>query len=262
MNSKHLMPFDAIAKNVIKDAKTGISYLSGTGFFVYFPPFENQVFYITSRHCLKNLEDKLYIEYASFNHLNYSVFGKIEFSKYIELNESENELELEDVIICVVSEGIAPLKKQVLLNRALKLAHVNNVDAILDLLASSQNNGKVRIIGFPEKSETELIYNENYEVEGLKMQPRGLNGWLKTSSHGIYDIVDTNWTETTLKGFSGSPVLAICPNGNGYTIVVLGIVIAADENKKIVRFISINSVTQAIAEILYKDGYCVPIEPA
>ena len=263
MNSGYLMPFDAISKNVVKDIVTGISYLSGTGFFVYFPPFENEIFYITSRHCLisehnGDFNNSLLISYASYNHMDYSVYGKVEFSNYIEISETKNELE--DIIIFRVSNEISQLKKQILLNRSLKLFHIDNVDNILRLLSNSRNNGKVRIIGFPTKSETELTYTENYEIESLRLHPRGLNGWLKISSYGIYDIVDTNWEEETLGGFSGSPALAILSDGNAHNIMIIGVVIAGDNNKKIVSFVSINPVTQAIAQILCQEGYFVPIE--
>ncbi len=266
MNSQYLMPFDSIAKNVIKDGKTNFSYLSGTGFFVYFPPFEDYIFYVTARHCcIKALDSgfdgSLLIDYASFNHLDYSIFGKVPFSQYIEINESNEGSSLEDIIIFIVDNEISLLKKQILLNRALKLSHAIDVNSILEILSHSKENGKVRIIGFPSESETELLYDESGEnVSCLKLHPRGLNGWLEESSHGIYHIVDTNWREETLKGFSGSPVLAVFVGPALIDIRVIGIVIAGYEAKKIIKFVSINCVTQAVAQFLYEKGYLIPIE--
>lgn len=261
MNSEHLMPFDSIATNLIAGENTPFPYLSGTGFFVYFPPFEDQIFYITARHCFihsheGNFNNKLLISYGSYKHPENFSLGNIPFSEYIEISE-KNESDLDDILIFAIDNQIDSSRKKVLLNRAIKLSHIDDVNFMIELISSSRNYGKVRTIGFPNKSDTELKYDENYEIESIRLQPRGFNGWLEKDSNDIYKIVDTNWKEDSLNGFSGAPILVILSDNQ---IKVIGILIAGSNQEKFAKFISINNVTQAIAQFLCNKGYAVPIE--
>ena len=234
-----------------------IPYLSGTGFFVYFPPFEDQFFYITSDHCIdyKNCELILKVSYGSYKNQQFFDLGDVEFDCPFTVKRATDDEDYEDVLIFPVN-NISDSKKEILFNRALRLSHDDDVSYLLNLLSSSRDCGKVRIIGYPACSETELEYDKEKKHIELKMHPRGLNGYLEKDEFG-YKIINTNWRDERLGGFSGSPVLCLINSIKEYNIIILGLVSAGSNSKKFIRFIPIDLVTQGIAQFLYNKGYNV-----
>lgn len=263
MNSEKFMPFDVIAPNMFKNNELVSEYyhglnLDGTGFFVYFPPYETEIFYVTTRHSiLQNANKPLLIRYASYyrHDKGYSDLGFVEFSEQFQVSDTKNN-EIEDVSIFVVDRNISQLKRCVLLQRSLKLPHSDTVSIFLESLSSSKINGKVRLIGYPAISETEIIEDDKGNPI-LKLHPRGLNGWLEKDTHGIYKIIETNWQGERLGGFSGSPILALPTDINTAKtdVLLLGMLIAGHNELKEVKFIPIDIITQAISCFLLDNGY-------
>ena len=272
MNSQDKMPFCAISPNIISDKEIGISYLSGTGFFVYFPPFETCIFYITARHCIvknnidiKSVEIYLKIQYFCIKRPEFNSFGIVKLDNCISIRENQEVEEDEDILIFTVDYEGSELKRHALLQRSLKLWHQDDVTNFLEAVSSSKNEGKVRVIGFPSASDTGIDYDENMNIKQLTIQPRGFNGYAEKDGNNIYKIIDTNWKEKRLEGFSGSPVLALCAYKDIFfnekvKVGVVGVVLTGSNTNKMVKFININIATQAIAQFLHSKGYLIPQE--
>lgn len=257
MNTSQYIPYESVSAIMLKslDASLGGAYdkfLSGTGFFVKFPPYLD-VFFVTARHCVirsdGNFTSNLLIPVDYHKHKH----QLIPFSTYLEGNDSfeMNENNFEDILVFVVGDDISDEIRKVLLSRALSLTHQENVDDIINSII--QQKGKIRTVGFPDVST-----NIDYENNQATIQPRGFHADLIGKGElDRYKIDNLNWKECGLNGFSGSPILALCPQAkmidNNIKVDVIAIPIGVFVTSQ--YFISINVVTNLIAEYFSSPQY-------
>jgi len=129
--------------------------------------------------------------------------------------------------------------------RALKLYHQDDVNNILNILC--KNNENIRTVGFPTDSK-EL----NIDKQQLIAEARGYYGKIKDncSQRERYGFEEASWKEETYSGFSGSPILALIPNGENYgvNVVIIGMLLTATSSQG--EFLSINFATNLIANYI------------
>ena len=101
------------------------------------------------------------------------------------------------------------------MKRALRLQHQDDAKAILDGIISSQ--GKIRTVGFPGISKS-----IDYDTNQATFQPRGF--YANLAGEGCfknwYKIENGSWKEESLNGFSGSPILALCPTTENEVLAI------------------------------------------
>jgi hypothetical protein len=242
-NTSQFIPFNSISFNILMDIEQReYPFYSGTGFFVYIEPYE-EIFYVTAKHCFKDSFEKLtdgkmklqiFIEEQSNELVQFdNVFGAFD-------PEDNDDI---DILIFSVSKDLEKDKISLLKNRALKLIHQDDVNTVVNLILV--NNENVRTVGFPQISK-ELDYNKKVS----KVQPRGFFAKIskKNNDKNVYYFENTNWQDK-YDGFSGSPILALCPTFDGkFEPMVLGIILTATETKG--TFLSINIVTNTILQYL------------
>jgi hypothetical protein len=242
LNTSQYIPVDSVAPIILEsDIPDKILYFSGTGFFAYFPPYED-IFFITAKHCTidNNNEERgaLKIKY----HPNQDGNEVIIFDEYF-LTKSSEEEEPEDLVIYVVG-SVTSENRKILKDRALRLQHQDEAKLIIDSLV--QNKGKVRTVGFPSVSK-EICYEEMRAV----VQPRGFHGTLNGESRmeNRYQVDDLNWKEGGLDGFSGAPILALCPTVGGEVLrIPIGVLLTG--SAICAHFLSINVATNSIANYI------------
>lgn len=243
-NTSKFIPFDSVSPNILVDIENKeYPFYSGTGFFVYIEPYE-EIFYVTAKHCFK---DDSY-EKLTDGKIKLQVFIENQSNKLVQFdtifgafNPEDNE-DI-DILVFTVSKDLEKDKISILRNRALKLTHQDDVDSIVNYILL--NNENVRTIGFPQISK-EFDYDKNES----KVQPRGFYGKIsrKNNDKNVYYFENTNWKDK-YNGFSGSPILALCPTlYEKVEPIVLGIILTATQEKG--TFLSINIVTDTILQYL------------
>jgi hypothetical protein len=128
MNTSEYIPFESVAP-IILDAPEW-TFFSGTGFFVYFPPFDD-VFFVTARHCViapdGSEKGVLKIPYHPDQQDREAIF----FETRLEATYRGGDGEIEDVTVYVVG-NVPPERKAILRQRALRLEHQDDVQALID----------------------------------------------------------------------------------------------------------------------------------
>jgi len=245
------IPYQSISFNLLvnEDFKE-YPFLSGTGFFVHFPPYD-YIFYITAKHCFTDMSNSdidiletLKLPYE-LNDNTKPTNQAIQFSEIL-FGQDKNDDEYEDIVVFVVDNNkISKEKVDLLKKRALKLSHQDVIKYILKTLC--KNNENIRTVGFPTNSK-KLDYDTNL----LTIEARGYYGKIKDNSsfRERYGFEEASWKDNAYNGFSGSPVLALIPNGKGYDVdvVVIGILLTATSNRG--EFLSINFATNLIANYI------------
>lgn len=260
MNTSQYIPYESVSAIILKSLDSSLGdiynkFLSGTGFFVKFPPYLD-VFFVTARHCVirsdGDFTSNLLIP-IDYNKYKYQL---VPFSTYLEASDSVemNEDNLEDILVFVVGDDISDDIREVLLSRALSLLpHQENVDYLINSII--QQKGKIRTVGFPDVST-----NIDYENNQATLQPRGFHADLIGKGElDRYKIDNLNWKECGLNGFSGSPILALCPKAtrmidnkikaDDVIAIPIGVFVTSQ------YFISINVVTNLIAEYFSSPEY-------
>jgi hypothetical protein len=208
-------------------------FMSGTGFFVQCPPYEN-IFFVTAKHCV--LDDTvLQVSYVSKG------IEAVDFSASFTTQAIDD-----DIVVYVVSDEISDEQKNLLKNKSLILVNPDVVNLMLKIII--EHNQNIRAMGFPSVSK-EIDYDnkESFSMARL-FYGKVSNG----ESCNLYKIENLNWGDKGgkdgLSGFSGSPVFALCPDLTDTVTVLLGVLITG--SPKMARFISINVVTNLIAEYM------------
>ena len=256
-NTSKYIPYECVSANMIENYDyPEYPYFSGTGFFVYFPPFDDYFFYVSAKHCFTgyketNFYDKLKIpyEYQTKEISNNNLEEAIIFSEFLIMKHSEKDDDFEDLIIFVVDKNISNEKKKILRKRALRLQHQDDIDVILEHLCNI--NGNIRTVGFPKGSK-EIDFDKKKSI----IQPRGFYGKIakKKNDQYRYKFEQPSWKEGEYNGFSGSPILEILPLYNpedkkiSIEAIPIGVLLSATQYKG--EFISINLVTNLIAKYL------------
>lgn len=208
--------------------------LSGTGFFVFFPPYDD-VFFITAKHCIVDGDGKVKGELLiPCTHEDNRV---IKFSHCLEASYKDDpDGFIEDIMVFVVGD-IPEDQKSIIKNRALRLQHQDNVDIILDSIISQKEN--IRIVGYPDVSKS-----IDYDQASMRLQPRGFYAKIsgKSKMRNCYELCEGSWKEESLSGFSGAPMLSLCRTQSGDVVAIPVGVFLTDK-----IFISINVATNLIA---------------
>ncbi len=245
MNTARYIPFDSVSAIMLESHRySNVPFFSGTGFFVHFPPFVD-IFFVTAKHCIIGNDGKELGSIKIKYHPDQTDNEAVNFHEYLLTKEADApaEEEVEDLAVFVVG-SITDEKRKMLINRALRLLHQDTIDLIIQKL--KQTKGSVRTVGFPSVSK-EIDHDQGFAT----IQPRGFHG--KISGDGglknRYKIEDLNWKDGGLEGFSGSPILELLPDPDGNIIPVpIGVLLTG--NAKGAQFLSINVVTNAIANYL------------
>lgn len=242
MNTSQYVPFESVAPIMLESS--GWTFFSGTGFFVFFPPFDD-VFFVTARHCViapdGSEKGVLKIPYDSDQQDREAIL----FETRLEAKYRGEDGEMEDITVYVVGD-VPPERRAILRQRALRLEHQDDVQALIDRHLLTQE--RLRTVGFPSVSK-EIDYDNSQAT----VRPRGFHGRLtnKTGLRDRYKIDGLNWQNGATEGFSGSPVLAwgINLKGKVQPVPIGMLVTGSDED---VSFLSINAATNLIAEYLKK----------
>jgi hypothetical protein len=252
MNTKKHLPFSCISPNFIFCREyPDYPRLSGTGFFCYFPPYD-YIFYVTAKHCVKDVEE------SSSNLLCIPlVLGEnkhVRFSARLSTADLDNIDCEEDLCIYLVDiTRLTNEEKSDLKRRCVKLRHQDEIDFLMNSLFSFTN--KVRAIGYPihKNSKTEI----DYEKVKATVQPRGFHGIVMNNSayNRRFAIEAVNWNEGEYRGFSGSPVFALLPDGDSVDAVVIGMVLTGGSDR--VEFLGINAVTDLVAAGILNNFTCL-----
>ncbi len=256
MNTSVYMPYKSISPNIL-ECKGLESYpgIYGTGFFVRFPPYCS-LFYITARHCiqetlLEESETRLMIP------IEFGTSKAVRFEGVmVTATDGADDGELEDIAVYVVSEDIPENEYKILRERSLPLQHQDDVDSILNVSLIRRTN--LRIVGYPIHDHPNCATEVDYEAGEIRLQARGFYG--KLSNDGLfpnhYCLTEVNWKEQDYRGFSGSPVVDLAENisvtGDVQPLVV-GVVLMATQ--QMVRFVSINVISNTIAAYLVQKGH-------
>jgi len=241
LNTSKYIPYQSVSGIILKhEDHPEYPFFSGTGFFAYFPPYET-IFFITARHCVVdsngvpkgNLTIPLYLDGDNKE--------AVPFLCYIETSYHDDPDEMEDVVAYVVDD-IPKEKHDLLIKRALRLQHQDDINTIIEAIIA--NKGKIRTVGFPDVSKS-----IDYESNQATLQPRGFHAHLAGEGHfkNWFKIENGNWKEESLNGFSGSPILALCPTIDGQVLAIpIGIFLTTSQ------FLSINVATNLIASYIVK----------
>lgn len=257
-NTSEYLPFDCISPNLLVNPDyLDYPYLSGTGFFCFFPPYE-YLFYVTARHCLlKDNENEIY-EYLKIPYSNQTSKEPplaVVFSQILSTKEDEKTEGFEDLLVLVVDIEKNKNEYNILRKRAIALSHQEDIDETIKLLC--KENGNIRTLGFSQPNtpqadkHTEIIYGDK-ENRQLVMKPRGYYGKIKNNSsfNHRYGFEETNWDEKEYRGFSGSPVISLVqsPFTNSPVMRVIGLMLTATKSRG--EFLSINIATNLIASYI------------
>lgn len=239
MNTSKYIPYESVSGIILETSDSPeFPFMSGTGFFAHFPPYK-EIFFITARHCVVSDQGEAFGE-IRIPFCNEEESGEcIPFCCRLETSYTNGEDEREDVAIYVVDE-IPEERRDLLLKRALRLQHQDTVDSILEYVIS--NNENIRTVGFPSVSK-----GIDYDSQKGTFRPRGFYAKVlgASSFDHWYRIDKGNWKEESLEGFSGSPVLALCPNQDGKILAIPVGIFLTREN-----FLSINPATNLIANYI------------
>ncbi len=238
-NTSKYIPYESVCSIILVNEKyPDTPFFGGTGFFAYFPPFED-IFFITAKHCVYDNNGALKGDLK----VHYTPDGKskelIPFLHVLDTKYSEDDEEFEDVLVYVV-DSIPSNKKKDLLRKSLRLQHQDDVDAMIQLAVS--NNGNIRTVGFPSVSK-EIDYEKGVAI----VQPRGFHAKVCDDScfKNRYKLEKGNWKDGELNGFSGSPIIEIVQvSESSFQAVPIGILLTES------YFISINVVTNLIGEYI------------
>jgi hypothetical protein len=158
-NTSQYIPYNCVSANVIEDYDyQDYPFFSGTGFFVYFAPFDNYIFYVSAKHCFSGYREnnflqklKIPYQYKTEETSNNNSDEAIIFSEYLMMKHAEEDDDYEDLIIFVVDKNISNAKKKILKQRALRLQHQDDINTILEQLCRIKGN--IRTVGFPKTSK-------------------------------------------------------------------------------------------------------------
>ena len=256
-NTSQYIPYNCVSANVIENYDyPEYPYFSGTGFFAYFAPFDDYIFYISAKHCFSGYREndflqklKIPYQYKTEKTSNNNLDEAIIFSEYLTMKHTETDDDFEDLIVFVVDKNISDENKKILKKRALRLQHQDDIDNILEQLCNI--GGNIRTVGFPKISK-EIDFDKQESI----IQPRGFYGKIanKTNDQYRYKFEQPSWKESEYKGFSGSPILEILPVYNSESnkinleAIPIGILLSATKYRG--EFISINLATNLIAKYL------------
>jgi len=254
-NTSEYLPFECISPILLKnpDYPDYPPFLSGTGFFCFFAPYEF-IFFVTARHCLlKEGETEIY-EYIKIPYLNTTSEKPSLAVVFSECLCTEDE----DILVLVVDHNKNKEELKILKERAINLSHQDDVDNVINILCNTKGN--VRTLGFsqpfnPKKEDehTSIRYDDDDNPK-LIMRPRGFYGKIKNNSnfHHRYGFEESNWDEEEYRGFSGSPVISLIkdPILNLLDRRVIGVMLTATKSRG--EFISINIATNLIASFINK----------
>lgn len=247
-NTAEFIPVESICPILLQSEDfPEYPYLSGTGFFVHFPPYED-IFFVTARHC--TIDD-------STGKPRGTVILTAPNNQRIEISHSfqarYDPETIEDIIVYKVDNPRDETKSV-----ALRLQHQDDAETMIRLSIGEKQN--LRVVGFPSSDK-----EYDHDTKLLNAQPRGFYGKIgkKLKNRDTYTFDCINWKQSDLGGFSGSPVLALVPDGSGEVLrIPLGVLILG--TSKAQHFLSINLVTNTIANyyLNLSDSYCREIRAA
>jgi len=245
-NTSDYIPVEAVVPIVLKHNEfKEYPFLSGTGFFVLFPPYPD-VFFVTARHCVFN-DNGNPLGALQISWRNAEGCGEaIPFSCCLSGKTADSGAYFEDVAVFVVDE-MPDDRKNHLYERALMLSNQELISFLISHADASREN--LRIVGFPGCSK----YIDP-DGDRLIAAPRGIFGKITQGSikQDRYEVSELNWTEGEINGFSGSPVLSLNPTSSGGVArIAVGVVVNGSSKK--FHAVNINVVTDLIAGwIAYK----------
>ncbi|WP_173913107.1 hypothetical protein, partial [Acinetobacter sp. Marseille-Q1618] len=237
------MPHDSVVPIILE--LDGHPFFSGTGFFVYFPQFEDDIFFVTARHCLKSDSTGQFLGTLKIPYKSSAEAGSlaIKFECFLETKYRDSgDQNMEDIIVGVI-ERTTPENYKTLRKRALRILNQDCVDFILE--QTIELNGNFRTLGFPSVSK-EIIYDEEYAPISGVSKSRGFYGKFKKydSFYNWYEMNNISWKDGGIDGFSGSPIIELIPRhpeSQELEAIPLGVLVTEK------HFISINAVTNTIA---------------
>lgn len=238
-NTSKYIPYECVSGIMIEsEGFPEYPFWSGTGFYSFFPPYD-VIFFITARHCIYDGKDELKGKVKVSLRMDGACKKAVPFENILETKYIDDPTDFEDIAVLVVGE-ISKEDKDILMGRALRLHHQDDVDEMIKFIIS--NNGNIRTVGFPGVSK-----KIDYENNKAEMQPRGFYGKIDGEGEfkNWYKFKHANWKDGELAGFSGSPILELIPRGRNEVIPVpIGVMVTESQ------FISINVATNLIAEYI------------
>ncbi|RCK28752.1 hypothetical protein TH9_22120 [Thalassospira xiamenensis] len=248
-NTSKYIPYDAVVPLLLIDPEhADFPYFSGTGFFVHCPPSE-EIFLVTSRHCIFDNNDKLRGDVTVFKEMNEGII-RLNFSHMLE-TKKENDQFFEDIIVFVVDREFLK-KENIKYISSVEVFDHEVVDFLIDHIFKFQE--KIRIVGYPSSCK-EMTYSPNKVSADARGVVGKIEEYIKEDCIGV--VSDLNWDSSDLHGFSGSPVIGLCPNqySKDVEVIPLGVVVMGADSR--FRFVSFNIVTNVILNFISSEsGNC------
>lgn len=250
-------PTDCASPNLI--SAEGIEEFpgfSGTGFFAR---RDDEVFYVTARHCLSLDPDADISSFVQRLHVPYTLTDStestndhVQFNEVISLKHDSEEIpgKFVDVLVMTIRRPTSTGLYETLLARAVKLPPKGQwLDNFVQhpTVKPDFDNGKgIRFtaIGYPkEGTASDIKYPEGKPIQIVTQQAK-IDGYLgKGTGIDRYMLNDISW-DVDLNGFSGSPVIVGFNNEYGQNYALAGMLVSGGSKKA--QFIRISLITEAL----------------
>jgi hypothetical protein len=250
-------PTDCVSPNLtsLEDLEAFPGFC-GTGFFAR---RQDEVFYVTARHCLTKQTDADIAGLVARLHIPYTLTSTtlttndyVQFDEVISLKHDSDDIpgQFLDVLVLKIRRSNDASLYETLMTRAVKLPPDGQwLDKFVQhpSVNADFNNGKdilFTAIGYPKNGTASSIeYHEGQAVEILTQSAK-INGQLgKGTGIDRYMLNDVSW-KGDLDGFSGSPVIVGFENENGHNYALAGMLVSGGPRKA--QFIRISLITEAL----------------
>lgn len=261
-NTRDDIPLESLSYNLlVQKNNEEYPFFNGTGFFVQFQPCDH-IFYITAKHCFSgiNITNQEIMQSLKLPYIPYYAKPTDKTILFCEVlsgwhkddnNNNGNDDKYEDILVFVVDRNVDKANMELLRKRALKLPNQNEIDDLLKDL--SKKSEVIYTAGFPKQFQS-IDYDTNY----FHVEPRAYFGIIRDNCRQKqrYGFEKATWKEREYNGFSGSPVFTQTLNEDEKNIAVtlIGIVLTATTYRG--EFLSINFVTDLIANYIKETEGC------
>ncbi|MHB1333309.1 MAG: hypothetical protein ACYCY1_11990 [Sulfuriferula sp.] len=250
-------PAECISPNLL--SIEGIEEFPGFGGTGFFARREDEVFYVTARHCLSKQQNFDIARLAAGLHIPYSLTDStptttdyVQFGEAITLKHDSDDIpgNFVDVVVLTINRPAMPSLYEKLIARAVKLPPSGQwLENFVQhpIAKDDYENGKgirFTVMGYPKAGTASKIeYPDGQPVE-IVTQAAKFSGHLgRGTGPDRYTLNDVSWQED-LNGFSGSPVIVGFRNGDGDNYALAGMLVSGGGQKA--QFIKISLITEAM----------------
>jgi hypothetical protein len=250
-------PTDCVSPNLI--SLEGIEEFPGFGGTGFFARRDDEVFYVTARHCLTKqldadiakLAGRLYVPYT-LTASTLTTDDYVQFDEVISLKHDSDDIpgQFVDVLVMTIRRPADTILYEALLARAVKLPPngrwLDNFVEHPTVKPDFDKSKGIRFtaIGYPNNGTASSIeYPEGQPAEIVTQSAKIIGNLGKGTGIDRYMLNDVSW-DGDLNGFSGSPIIVGIKNENGHNYALAGMLVSGGQRKA--QFIRISLVTEAL----------------